>query len=102
MENQHQHIDTASDLRDLIAQTPEETEAPRAFSPIRVELVKDDFAELRLMLIRLRDEIEYSLDSKPNVKKELIERADSVLEKTAWRTVKYIFWKTSPRFGGAL
>lgn len=91
MENQHQHIDTANDLRDLIAQTPEETEAPRAFSPIRVELVKDDFAELRLMLIRLRDEIEYSLDSKPNVKKELIERADSVLEKTAWRTVKYIF-----------
>lgn len=91
MENQHQHIDTANDLRDLIAQTPEETEAPRAFSPIRVELVKDDFAELRLILIRLRDEIEYPLDSKPNVKKELIERADNILEKTAWRTVKYIF-----------
>lgn len=91
MENQHQNIDTASDLRDLIAQTPEETEAPRAFSPIRVELAKDDFAELRIMLIRLRDEIEYSLASNSNVKKELIERADSVLEKTAWRTVKYIF-----------
>lgn len=91
MENQHQNIDTASDLRDLIAQTPEETETPRPVPPIRVELVKDDFAELRLTLLRLRDEIEYSLDSKPNVKKELIERADSVLEKTAWRTVKYIF-----------
>ena len=91
MENQHQHIDTANDLHDLIAQTPEETETPRPMPSIRVELVKDDFAELRLTLIRLRDEIEYSLDSKPNVKKELIERADSVLEKTAWRTVKYIF-----------
>lgn len=91
MKTQHDSIDTASDLRDLIAQTPEETEAPRLAPPIRVELVKDDFAELRLTLLRLRDEIDYSLDSKPNVKKELIERADSVLKKTAWSTVKYVF-----------
>lgn len=91
MENQHQNIDTASDLRDLIAQTPEEIEAPRPVPPICVQIEKDDFAELRLTLLRLRDEIHFSLDSKPNIKKELIERADSVLEKTAWRTVKYIF-----------
>ena len=91
MKTQHDSIDTASDLRDLIAQTPEETEAPRPVPPIRVELVKDDFAELRLTLLRLRDEVDYSIDSKPNVKKELIKRADSILEKTAWRTVKYIF-----------
>ena len=90
MENQHQHIDTASDLRDLIAQTPEEIETPRP-SSIRVELQKDDFAELRLSLLRLRDEIHYSFNSKPNVKKEMIERADEVLKKTAWSTVKYIF-----------
>lgn len=91
MKTQHDSIDTASDLRDLIAQTPEETEAPRLAPPIRVELVKDDFAELRLTLLRLRDEVDYSLDSKPNVKKELIERADSILKKTAWSTVKYVF-----------
>jgi len=90
MENQHQHIDTANDLRDLIAQTPEEIEPPRP-SSIRVELQKDDFAELRLSLLRLRDEIHYSFNSKPNVKKEMIERADEVLKKTAWSTVKYIF-----------
>ncbi len=90
MENQHQHIDTANDLRDLIAQTPEEIETPRP-SSIRVELQKDDFAELRLSLLRLRDEIHYSFNSKPNVKKEMIERADEVLKKTAWSTVKYIF-----------
>jgi len=90
MENQHQHIDTANDLRDLIAQTPEEIETPRP-SSIRVELQKDDFAELRLSLLRLRDEIHYSFNSKPNVKKEMIERADEVLKRTAWSTVKYIF-----------
>lgn len=90
MENQHQNIDTANDLRDLIAQTPEEIETPRP-SSIRVELQKDDFAELRLSLLRLRDEIHYSFNSKPNVKKEMIEKADEVLKRTAWSTVKYIF-----------
>jgi hypothetical protein len=91
MENQHQHIDTASDLRDLIAQTPEETEAPRLASPIRVELQKDDFAELRLSLLRLRDELYYSFNSKPEAINEMIEKADKALQKTSWSTVKYIF-----------
>jgi len=92
MENQHQHIDTASDLRDLIAQTPEETEAaPRLAPPIRVELQKDDFAELRLSLLRLRDELYYSFNSKPEAINEMIEKADKALQKTAWSTVKYIF-----------
>jgi len=94
MSDQHQHIDTANDLRDLIAQTPEETEPTRPFLPEpRIQLPKDDFAELRLSLLRLRDEIHYSLNSKPEIKNEIIQRADAALEKTAWSksTVKYIY-----------
>ena len=91
MENQHQHIDTASDLRDLIAQTPEETEAPRTLPPVRVELVKDDFAEMRLTLLAMRDEISFCSSFNPKIQQEMIERADKILEKAHWRNVKYVF-----------
>lgn len=92
MNDQHQHIDTASDLRDLIAQTPEETQPARPRVPESyIQLAKDDFAELRLSLLRLRDEIHFAFDSKPEIKNEMIQKADAALEKTAWNTVKYIY-----------
>jgi len=61
-----------------------------ATKSIRVELRKEDFAEMRLVLLALRDEIRWPLQ-RSEVKERLVERANSVLGKTDWMVVNFIF-----------
>jgi hypothetical protein len=61
-----------------------------ATKSIRVELRKEDFAEMRMTLIALRDEIRWPLQ-RSEVKERLVERANSVLGKTDWHAVNFIF-----------
>ena len=61
-----------------------------ATKSIRVEIPKEDFAEMRLVLLALRDEIRWPLE-RPEVKERLVERANSVLGKTDWMVVNFIF-----------
>jgi hypothetical protein len=56
-----------------------------------VELRKEDFAEMRLVLLALRDEMKWGLHTKAEMKERLAERADSVLGKTDWMVVNFIF-----------
>jgi len=62
-----------------------------ATKSIRVELRKEDFAEMRLVLLALRDEMRWGLHTKAEMKERLAERADSVLGKTDWMVVNFIF-----------
>lgn len=87
MENQHQHIDTASDLRDLIAQTPEETQER---SQSCVQIRHEDFAEMRMLLLRLRSEVYYISNMKFEEKTELDERTTKVLNSTDWFKIKFV------------
>jgi hypothetical protein len=72
MKTQHDSIDTAT-------------------KSIRVELQKEDFAEMRMTLIALRDEMKWGLYTKAEAKERLIERTNAVLGKTDWMVVNFIF-----------
>ena len=102
MENQHQHIDTASDLRDLIAQTPEETEptAPRKFSEPLVVIDGEVFREMRVALKMYRMEIKSLTSYRQEYKDTILKELDEVLSKTEWSNVKRIFWKLHPASAG--
>jgi hypothetical protein len=93
MENQHQNIDTANDLRDLIAQTPEETEptAPRKFSEPLVVIDGEVFREMRVALKMYRMEIKSLTSYRQEYKDTILKELDEVLSKTEWSNVKRIF-----------
>ena len=106
MENQHQHIDTASDLRDLIAVTPEEaTPIPAAPDKeyTKVLIDKQTFREMRLQLLSYRTDIRYFTNSviAQEEKNRIAAQLTEILDKVSWDKVKLVDWKTSPRFGGA-
>jgi len=89
MENQHQHIDTASDLRDLIAQTTEEMEP----TPREPSVVVDGevFREMRVALKMYRTEMELLSRFSQSYKDTVVKELDEVISKTEWNKVKRIF-----------
>ena len=87
MKTQHDSIDTASDLRDLIAQTPEETQE-RSESCIQIR--HEDFAEMRMLLLKLRSEVYYISHMNSEEKTQLDERTTKVLNSTDWFKVKFV------------
>jgi hypothetical protein len=92
MENQHQHIDTASDLRDLIAQTTEEMEpTPRKFSEPPVVVNGEVFREMRVALKMYRLDIKLLTHYRQEYKDAILKDLDEVLSKTEWNNVKRIF-----------
>ena len=95
MENQHQHIDTASDLRDLIAVTPEEaTPIPAAPDKeyTKVLIDKQIFREMRLQLLSYRTDIRYFTNSviAEEEKNRIAAQLTEILDKAAWDKVKLI------------
>lgn len=92
MENQHQHIDTASDLRDLIAQTTEEMEpTPRKSSEPSVVIDGEVFREMRVALKMYRTEMELLSRFSQSYKDSVVKELNEVLSKTEWDKVKRIF-----------
>lgn len=99
MENQHQHIDTASDLRDLIAvQTTEETELtpppPSDFCKYSEPSVVVDgevFREMRVALKMYRTDMELLSRFSQSYKDTVVKELNEVLSKTEWHKVKRIF-----------
>lgn len=94
MENQHQHIDTASDLRDLIAQTTEETELtppPSKYSEPSVVVDGEVFREMRVALKMYRLDIKLLTHYRQEYKDVILKDLDEVLSKTEWNKVKRIF-----------
>ena len=64
--NQHQHIDTASDLRDLIAIAPTE-QAPIAEITkkdlTQVQVSQEIFLEMRVQLMAYRSDVRYFMNA---------------------------------------
>ena len=95
MENQHQHIDTASDLRDLIAVTPAE-EAPIPAAPetrySQVIIDKQTFREMRLQLLAYRTDIRYFMNSvvTEEEKDQTVAKLTEILDKADWTKVKFV------------
>mgnify|MGYP000073359771 FL=1 len=95
MENQHQHIDTASDLRDLIAVTPAE-EAPIPAAPetrySQVIIDKQTFREMRLQLLSYRSDIRYFMNSviDEGEKDRTVAKLTEILDKADWTKVKFV------------
>ena len=104
MKTQHESIDTASDLRDLIAVTPEEQTpipaAPNEYTKVLID--KQVFREMRLQLLSYRTDIRYFTNSviAQEEKNRIAAELTEILDKVAWDKVKLVDWKTSPRFGG--
>jgi hypothetical protein len=95
MENQHQHIDTASDLRDLIAVTPaEETPIPAAPETRYTEVLidKQTFREMRLQLLSYRTDIRYFMNSvvTEEEKDRTVAKLTEILDKASWDKVKFV------------
>lgn len=95
MKTQHESIDTASDLRDLIAVTPEE-QNPIPAAPdkeyTKVLIDKQTFREMRLQLVSYRTDIRHFTSSvitreeKNRIAAELTE----ILDKVSWDKVKLV------------
>jgi hypothetical protein len=96
MENQHQHIDTASDLRDLIAIAPTE-QAPIAEITkkdlTQVQVSQEIFLEMRVQLMAYRSDVRYFMKSiiGEEDKKKTLDKLNQVLEDSAWGKVKMIY-----------
>jgi hypothetical protein len=90
MENQHQHIDTASDLRDLIAQTTTEEMEPTPREP-SVVVDGEVFREMRVALKMYRLDIKLLTHYRQEYKDVILKDLDEVLSKTEWNKVKRIF-----------
>ena len=95
MKTQHESIDTASDLRDLIVVTPEEqTHIPAAPDKeyTKVLIDKQIFREMRLQLLSYRTDIRYftnnviAQEEKNRIAAELTE----ILDKVSWDKVKLV------------
>ena len=98
MKTQHDSIDTASDLRDLIAQTPEELEPSRQDSePSRQDsepLVVVDaksFREMRVALKMYLFEIKYLTCYRPEYREQVAKEAQDLLDRTEYDKVKRIY-----------
>lgn len=95
MKTQHESIDTASDLRDLIAVTPEEaTLIPAAPDKeyTKVLIDKQVFREMRLQLLSYRTDIRYFTNSviAQEEKIRIAAQLTEILDKAAWDKVKLI------------
>jgi len=93
MKTQHDSIDTASDLRDLIAIAPTE-EAPIAEVPTtQVQVSQDIFLEMRVQLMAYRSDVRYFMNGiiGEEEKKKTIDKLNQVLEDSAWGKVKMIY-----------
>ena len=91
MENQHQHIDTASDLRDLIAQTPEELEPSRQDSEPLVVVDAKSFREMRVALKMYLFEIKYLTCYRPDYREQVTKETQDLLNRTEYDKVKRIY-----------
>jgi hypothetical protein len=95
MKTQHENIDTASDLRDLIAVTPAE-EAPIPAAPetrySQVIIDKQTFREMRLQLLSYRTDIRYFMNSvvTEEEKDQTVAKLTEILDKADWNKVKFI------------
>ena len=95
MKTQHESIDTASDLRDLIAVTPAE-EAPIPAAPetrySQVIIDKQTFREMRLQLLSYRTDIRYFMNSvvTEEEKDRTVAKLTEILDKADWNKVKFI------------
>ena len=103
--NQHQHIDTASDLRDLIAIAPTE-QAPIAEITkkdlTQVQVSQEIFLEMRVQLMAYRSDVRYFMNAiiGEEEKKKTIDKLNQVLEDSSWGKVKMIYWKNHPASAG--
>lgn len=93
MKTQHESIDTASDLRDLIVVTPEEqTPIPAAPEYTKVLIDKQIFREMRLQLLSYRTDIRYFMNSviAEEEKDRTVAKLTEILDKVSWDKVKLI------------
>ena len=95
MKTQHESIDTASDLRDLIAVTPEEaTPIPAAPDKeyTKVLIDKQIFREMRLQLLSYRTDIRYFTNNviAQEEKDRTVAHLTEILDKVAWHKVELI------------
>ena len=95
MKTQHESIDTASDLRDLIAVTPEE-QNPIPAAPdkeyTKVLIDKQTFREMRLQLLSYRTDIRYFTSSviAQEEKNRIAAELTEILDKVSWDKVKLV------------
>jgi hypothetical protein len=95
MKTQHESIDTASDLRDLIAVTPEEETTIPAVPETRyteVLIDKQTFREMRLQLLSYRTDIRYFMNSviDEGEKDRTVAKLTEILDKADWTKVKFV------------
>jgi hypothetical protein len=91
MKTQHDSIDTASDLRDLIAQTPEEFESSRQDSEPLVVVDAKSFREMRVALKMYLFEIKYLTHYRPEYREQVTKEAQDLLDRTEYNKVKRIY-----------
>lgn len=91
MKTQHDSIDTASDLRDLIAQTPEELEPSRQDSEPLVVVDAQSFREMRVALKMYLFEIKYLTHYRPEYREKVAKEAQDLLDRTEYDKVKRIY-----------
>jgi hypothetical protein len=91
MKTQHDSIDTASDLRDLIAQTPEELEPSRQDSEPLVVVDAKSFREMRVALKMYLFEIKYLTHYRPEYREQVAKEAQDLLNRTEYDKVKRIY-----------
>lgn len=95
MKTQHESIDTASDLRDLIAVTPEE-QNPIPTAPYKeytkVLIDKQIFREMRLQLLSYRTDIRYFMNSviAQEEKDRTVAKLTEILDKVSWGKVELV------------
>jgi hypothetical protein len=95
MKTQHESIDTASDLRDLIAVTPEE-QNPIPAAPdkeyTKVLIDKQTFREMRLQLLSYRTDIRHFTSSviAQEEKNRIAAELTEILDKVSWDKVKLV------------
>jgi hypothetical protein len=91
MKTQHDSIDTASDLRDLIAQTPEELEPSRQDSEPLVVVDAKSFREMRVALKMYLFEIKYLTCYRPDYREQVTKETQDLLNRTEYDKVKRIY-----------
>jgi hypothetical protein len=91
MKTQHDSIDTASDLRDLIAQTPEELQPSRQDSEPLVVVDAKSFREMRVALKMYLFEIKYLTHYRPEYREQVAKEAQDLLNRTEYDKVKRIY-----------
>lgn len=91
MKTQHDSIDTASDLRDLIAQTPEELQPSRQDSEPLVVVDAKSFREMRVALKMYLFEIKYLTCYRPDYREQVTKETQDLLNRTEYDKVKRIY-----------